>query len=48
MKYSKINTDSEQLDKELKKIEKKLGIELYVALEMDEKGIYPVLKYYKK
>lgn len=47
MKFAKSNTDNDLLEQKLRNIEIELGISIYVALEQDENGIYPVLKYYK-
>jgi len=47
-KYSKLNTDYDDVEKGLAKIEKKLNIEIMASLEMDTNGIYPVIKFNAK
>jgi len=47
-KYSKDNLGYQKVDQEIEKIEKKLGINIYTDIEIQNGCLISVLKYYKK
>lgn len=47
-KFAKTNTDIDNVEKELDKIERKFNVEITTELEMGTDGIYPVIKINQK
>lgn len=47
-KYSKVNTKPDHIEEKIKKIEEEENIIIEAVLEIDETGIYPVIKFSNK